>query len=94
MALKYKIVYGNDTRYRQPRRIHTVARYLAAVFLCIVVVILAVLPPVKNKLYDLFLPGSPAVTSDALCQLAEALGRGEALTDALDVFCNTVMETR
>jgi hypothetical protein len=94
MALKYTIVYGDYSRYHQKRSNKKLARNLSKLLLSIAFVTFVVCSPVKNKLYNLFLPGEPTVTMDALNHFVEALDSGETLLDAFDVFCQTVMDVK
>ena len=48
----------------------------------------------STKLYELILPGDPAVTANAFCELSKAIGRGESLSAAIDDLCDTIMATR
>ena len=94
MAIKYKIVYDDYSQYKKRGNNKTFARHLIPVLLSIAIVLFIVCVPGRNKLFDLFLPGDPSITTEAFCQLAESLDRGDALLDALDAFCNTVMDVR
>ena len=69
-------------------------RYLFVLLLCASIVAYIVSLPEKTRLYDLFLPGAPHITADAFLQLSDSLDRGEPLSDALDVFCTTIMDVR
>ena len=94
VAIKYRIKYENYAKYPKNSVIQKLILYLSPV-LCSVAVILAfiLLRPASN-LYELFLPGDPAVTIQAFNQLSGAIGRGDALPQALEAFCQTVINAQ
>ena len=94
MGLKYRIAYDDFSGYPHKRSKKAFSWYLIIVLLCAAAVLYWGYSSGDIRPYELLLPGDPAVTTDAFLQLAESLDRGEALSDALDVFCHTVMESR
>ena len=94
MALKYRIEYGNYSRYQKSNTFKMLAHYLCPVILCVALLLYIGYSHNLSQIYELILPGDPAVTTDAFRHLSESLDRGEALSDALDVFCETIMDTR
>ena len=69
-------------------------RYTVYVTLCILLLAIFMFTPIRDKFYELFLPGDPAVTTGAFREFCVAMDRGEALKNALDEFCKTVMGQR
>lgn len=94
MALKYRIEYGNSSRHPKNKTFKILAPYLCPLILCGALLLYTVYSHNSPRIYELFLPGDPAITTDAFRQLSESLGRGDALSDALDVFCETIMDAR
>lgn len=94
MALKYRIVYGSYSRYQKRSIFNKPIQYLFPLLLCAAFVLCLVYSPDHSKYYELLLPGDPAVTTDAFRQLSDAIRSGETFIDALDVFCETVMDVR
>ena len=94
MAVKYRIEYGNYSRYRKGSILKKLAPYLFPIILFTSFILFIAYSHNPSNLYELILPGDPAVTADAFEQLSEAIGRGDAFADALDVFCETIMEVR
>ena len=92
MALKYRIVYDHYVKYQNRNIMNMFTPYLLPLMLCAVLVLYLISSTTASKLYELFLPGDPAVTSSAFQELSDAMSRGEKLTDALDSFCETVMD--
>lgn len=45
-----------------------------------------------DTLWQYMLPGDPAVTTEAFQNLAESLKDGQSLSDAVYVFCDTVIQ--
>ena len=94
MALKYRIEYGNYSRYQKSKTFKMLTSYLCPLILCVALLLYIAYSHYPSQIYELILPGDPAVTTDAFRQLSESLDRGEALSDALDVFCETIMDAR
>jgi hypothetical protein len=94
MPLKYRVTYDEFPKYQKTTVISKLKPYILPSIVSIGLLLYLLLSPNSSKLNGFFLPGDPSVTTDALCQLSEAVGRGEPLVDALDVFCETVMAVR
>lgn len=92
MALKYRIDYGSYSRYKKCNLRNRFRLYVPLLLICAVLVFYYFYSPSDANICEVILPGDPIVTTDAFQRLYNALSRGEALTDALDVFCKTVME--
>ena len=45
----------------------------------------------QNKLYKLFLPGNPDVTTSALVNFTQKVGGGESFKEAVYCFCEEVI---
>lgn len=94
MALKYRIVYGSYSRYQKKSIINKFKQYLYPLLLCAVFLLCLVYSPDKAKFYELLLPGDPTVTTNAFHQLTNAIRSGDTFFDAVDVFCEMVMDVR
>ena len=92
MALKYRIIYNSCPRYEKKNKAKRTIRHLLVITLAIVLVFYLTCSSERLKLYELILPGDPVVTTTALHQLSNAVDQGLPLSDALDAFCNTIMD--
>lgn len=94
MSVKYRIEYETYSVYQKTRGFGKIPWQMITLFLCVAGVSLLLYLPTSIKLRDLFLPGDPAVTADALRELSNALDNGTSLSSAMDVFCDAIMDVR
>lgn len=94
MALKYRIVYNENSKPRRTHTQHTTVKHLIPGILVALIIAFLAISPHRSKFVQLLLPGDPTVTTNALQEFSNTLSRGESLSSALDVFCETVMEQR
>lgn len=94
MAIKYRIKYENYSQYPKSSVIQKLIPYLSPVLCSIAVILTFILLRPASNLYELFLPGNPTVTVQAFNQLSGAIGRGDTLPQALEVFCETILNAQ
>ena len=94
MDVKYRIVYDNSPKYKNNTFISKITPYLLPLGLCIAFALYAIYSPDSSKLYKFFLPGDPEITTDAFRKLSEAIRNSETASNALEIFCETILETR
>lgn len=94
MALKYRVVYDDYTRYKKNTNSQKLLPYLASLALLSVFVLCIIFSPEPREIYSLFLPGNPSVTGSAFSELIEAIQEGKNISAALDIFCETVMNVK
>lgn len=94
MALKYRIKYDTYSKYNERKPCRCLWTYLIVCFVLSSLCLLMAYTPSASFLYELILPGDPAVTVEAFQQMSKALDSGADLSDVLDVFCVTVMDAR
>ena len=92
--MAYRIVYGEEPEFgkRKSIRMRVVAAYT---FVCLVLWGLLTVkfwPEGREVLEEFLLPGDPAVTRQALSHMAENLRSGEAIGDAVVVFCREIVD--
>ena len=94
MSLKYRIVYDTSPRYKNRTILQRCTPYLLPLLLCAVFIYCLLTSSDPTKFHNLLLPGDPAVTIHAFQQLSEEISNGETVSNALGVFCETVLEVR
>lgn len=94
MALRYRIVYSANSQLCKSKKRHTKTKYVISGLLAVFITIILAISPYRAKFIHFILPGDPVVTTNALQKLSETLGRGESLSNALDAFCETIMDER
>ena len=55
------------------------------------VVVLGLIPSIRNWFWDLLIPGDPKVTIPAFSGLLEDVRQGTGFADALTVFCQEIL---
>ena len=94
MAIKYRIEYEGYSKYPKSTVIKKLIPYLLPILLCITLVHIFLYFDPEAHLFDLLLPGDSAVTVHAFERLSESIGRGDTLPQALEIFCNTVINAQ
>lgn len=94
MALKYRIVYDDYSQYKKTFRQTKFPRALLTLLLCSAIILLMISTNGDHSILEMLLPGDPSVSAKAFLNLSEDLSRGEAISSALDAFCETIMYTR
>ena len=90
----YRIVYGGEPEYRgrYKMRGRSVVFYLAVCLVLFGVLTMKFWPEGREVLQEVLLPGDPAVTRQALHNMAEDLKAGEAIGDAVAAFCREIVD--
>ena len=93
--MSYRIAYGENpfSVARQGLRLGNVLRYTVVCLVLFYALTAAFWPEGKSSLQDLLLPGDSTVTARALENMIEDLREGEALGDAVVVFCREVLDS-
>lgn len=94
MALKYRIQYDKISPHKHNADCKKTVRFLYILLIFAVIILLVISPSGKLRPHNLLLPGDPNITSKALRELSVSLDRGEELFDALDAFCQTIMDVQ
>ena len=55
------------------------------------VLVLGMIPSIRNWFWDLLIPGNPKVTIPAFSSFMEDIRQGTGLSDALTVFCQGIL---
>lgn len=92
MGRKYRITYDAYPQYGTGSSRKKKAPYLLPFLVCTILILTLLFTSNTGEFYRLVLPGDPDVTAEAFHQFAAAIDRGETLFNALDVFCETVMD--
>lgn len=92
MARKYQIVYDSYACYEKKKIAKHFLAYLFPLLLCIIFISYLAHTEKDINIPKLLMPGDASITTAAFQQLTEAIKSGETLSEALDVFCETVME--
>ena len=91
--MSYKIIYDPEQNNRYPNkiRIKSKAKILTAVILALMIIILALYPPVTKALEFFLLPGDPVQTRQAVAGLVDDLKFGSDVKDAVTAFCLEIL---
>ena len=91
--MSYRIVYGDEPKKLMCHgiRLGRIAAYTALCFALFAVLTMAFWPEGKALIQDVFLPGDAAVTAQALENMVDHLRAGEAIGDAVVVFCREII---
>lgn len=91
----YRIVYGNEpVRWKERKvRLGRVAAYTAVCLVLFATLTSKYWPEGTEVLQEVLLPGDAAVTRQALVNMADNLRAGEAIGDAVVVFCREIMDS-
>ena len=92
MAVKYRIEYDEYSQYQRKPRALKPGAITVVIAICVTLTLLLLRPATGRALLDALLPGDAAVTKAALERLSDSLDYGVSLPDAMDVFCNAVMD--
>lgn len=92
--MSYRIVYGEEPLcYRRNQlRLRNVARYTLVCIVLFAVLTVGFWPSGRDALLEAILPGDAAVTRQAIVNMAENLKSGEAIGDAVTVFCREIVD--
>lgn len=94
MAVKYRIEYDIYDQYQKKSRFKKLYKGLFTVLLLGTVLMLIFWTPAMNVVQEVLVPGDFTVTTDALQQMSDALDTGASFADAMDVFCDAIMDVR
>lgn len=92
MAVKYRIEYDEYSQYQKRSLALKPGAITVAIAICVALTLLLLRPVTGWALVDALLPGDATVTRAALESLSDSLDEGASLPDAVDVFCNAVMD--
>ena len=90
--MSYQIIYDSKDRHianKQKKRRHT------GLIVCILgILVLGILrfSSWGSALWQYMIPGDPEVTTEAFQNFSVSLQNGQSLSDAVFVFCNTVIQ--
>ena len=91
--MSYCIEYTSGTKRKYPKKTKKFPGKVKILwFTAALCVALLLIPGVGDALKRLLLPGDPAVTEAAIISMAERLGAGERLYDAVTVFCREIIQ--
>ena len=92
--MSYRIIYGEEPKKLKSNgiRLGRIAAYTALCFALFAVLTVTFWPEGKSVLQEALLPGDASVTAQALENMMENLRSGEALGDAVVVFCQEIMD--
>lgn len=91
--MSYRIVYGEEPVFKQKKiRTGRIAAYTAVCLILFASLTLKFWPSGAELLQEVFLPGDAEVTRHALSNMAENLRAGEAIGDAVAVFCREIVD--
>ncbi len=92
--MSYKIIYDPEQNNRYPNkiRIKSKAKILTAVILALMIIILALYPPVTKALEFFLLPGDPAQTKQAIAGLMVELKSDADIKSAVTAFCMEILD--
>lgn len=85
----YSVYYSPQTEKKFPskRTKHKKSRIIVKIILIVCLIVFAFSLSECNLLYELFIPGKPAVTVAAMESLAYNLREGMPLVTAVETFC-------
>lgn len=92
--MSYRIVYGEEpVRWqRKSMRVGRIAAYTTVCLILFASLTWKFWPAGAEVLQEVFLPGDADVTRQALSNMAENLRAGEAIGDAVAVFCREIVD--
>ena len=90
--MSYQIVYGSEKKPPEHPGKHSLRTSLAAGILLIVLVGTLRFTGIGTMLWQKLIPGDPEVTTAAFQNMTEYLRNGRSISDAVVVFCETVIE--
>lgn len=92
--MSYRIVYGEEPARWKPNRLRPgrVAAYTAVCLILFCSLTIKLWPAGAEVLQEVFLPGDAKVTRQALEHMADNLKAGEAIGDAVAVFCREIVD--
>lgn len=91
--MAYSIAYEPDSQitYRQikngPVLYKTVLLCISILAICLT----AFVPSMRNWLWDFMIPGDPEITVDAVSKLVDQLKSGLRASEAIETFCNEII---
>lgn len=94
MEIKYRIKYKDFGRYHKVNALNKLLHSLLPLILILALILGYTCYSSSSTSFDFLLPGEPAVTAEALCQLSKSLSNGDRISHALDTFCQTIMAVR
>ena len=89
----YQISYEPELNYRYKISGKKPMKRIWAIYgsLALGVVVLGLIPSIRNWFWDLLIPGDPKVTIPAFSGLLEDVRQGTGFSDALTVFCQEIL---
>ncbi len=92
--MSYRIVYGEEPVCQRRKNIRPgrVAAYTVVCFILFCTLTMKLWPSGAEMLQEVLLPGDAAVTRQALVNMADNLRAGEAIGDAVVVFCREIVD--
>lgn len=90
----YKIVYEPQYERKYPAKKKSMLNIkpVIAILLCILIVILAAAPDVRQVLKEYLLPGDPLQTEEAAMDLYNDLRAGVGAKEAITTFCLEILD--
>ena len=92
MTVSYQIIY--NTNEIKPQKTHKKRKHKSLFIVIIVILFLGVLrySSWDNTLWEQLIPGNTEVTKSAFQTFTESLENGASFSDAVFVFCDTVIQ--
>ena len=89
----YEIFYQPELNYRYKISGKKPMKRIWVIYgsLALGVVVLGLIPSIRNWFWDLLIPGDPKVTIPAFSGLLEDVRQGAGFSDALTVFCQEIL---
>ena len=94
MSLRYRIIYDKNSKYSIKRAHPFKLKYLISGCFILLIIAVLLIPSYRTKICEKLLPGGSVVTTNALQEFSNTIDRGESLSNALDAFCETIMDAR
>ena len=94
VSVKYRIEYEMFPLYQKRSGYKKLNFGLLIVLLVSLVMLIRFNPLAANAVQELLVPGDFDVTTNALQQLSEALDNGDSFVEAVDAFCDAIMDVR
>lgn len=91
--MSYRIIYGqaSSKQYPPQKRKSRLAAFLPCALLAFVLLTRLFWPEGTEALRELLIPGDADITTAAFSALVEDVRQGEALPEALRVFCREIL---
>ena len=90
--MSYQIVYGSEKKPQKQPGKHSLRTGLTAGIILIALMGVLRFTGIGTMLWQKMIPGDPEITTAAFENMTEYLRNGRSISDAVVVFCQTVIE--